>query len=146
MPSLTEISYLAGLIEGDGTIFIVKLPGLKETHNTIYRGDISIKMTDKEIIDWVSNLWGSNVYENKTYRNNGYKPQYLTHMNRLWGLKNLDEIYLHMKSTEQKLKLKLVKSLWMTVDTNRGRDGIPQEILSERESLYKTYRHIQDGD
>ena len=60
-PSLTDIAYLAGLFDGEGSVYFKKTrqkkhkrPG-KPTHNVMVIR-IEMSMTDKSVMEWVFNL------------------------------------------------------------------------------------------
>jgi hypothetical protein len=61
LPSLTDIAYLAGLFDGEGSVYFKKTrqkkhkrPG-KPTHNVMVIR-IEMSMTDKSVMEWVFNL------------------------------------------------------------------------------------------
>ena len=58
-----EIAYLAGLIDGDGTISINKD---RRSHKPV----VSIANTNREVLEWCRNLIGrGSISSKKTYKN-----------------------------------------------------------------------------
>ena len=79
----SEISYLAGLFDGEGSIYFARRPEKKKKHNGKgYRTSISqrismeITMTDKSVLTWVHEVLGVgtlNKKPRKGFRKDGTK-------------------------------------------------------------------------
>ena len=68
-----DLYYIAGLLEGEGSF--------TSTHsNTARYISIKIKMTDKDIIDWVADMWETTVYMQEY--DNHWKTSYTTQLRR----------------------------------------------------------------
>ncbi len=130
-----ELAYLAGLIDGEGTISIGYCyrnhkSGRKRYHKAI----MSISNTDYRLIEWIKNLFGGYVgvkkYEGKTY-----KTIYR------WSIDgtNIDNIlksvspYLIIKREQAFLVLELRKTL--ILGNNQYGSRITDELTEKRENF-----------
>lgn len=117
MPKLTEseLGYIAGILDGEGSIYVV--------HKRKYPVfGISINNTDKELIDWLhSKLLAGNMYTRKKEKAGflGHKTQYQLMIIR----KN--EVYTILNTLLPFLRIKQYKALLviaMIEDANGGND------------------------
>jgi hypothetical protein len=143
MLNKTDAAYLAGLLEADGSIRIVKSQRKPPRHQS-YTANVVVKMTDKDIVDWTANLWESNVYDLEKYYQ-GYKPQYRTKMSRAWGLNHIEEILPFMKSRKQATFLQLVLFLWMTMGKKNSSKHVSDNLWAFRDTLYQLTRTLADS-
>jgi hypothetical protein len=65
----SQISYLAGIIDGEGTFYIGRT-GKK------WNSRLLIVNTDKRLIDWLQNNFGGLVYSRKSLKNPTWKTKY----------------------------------------------------------------------
>jgi hypothetical protein len=68
---LTKISYLAGIVDGEGTIAFA----YSEKAADKKRPRLSVKNTDLELMQWISKYFGGKYYGNQP-KNEGYKYVY----------------------------------------------------------------------
>ena len=68
-----EIGYLAGLIDGEGYIQIVRR---KQKYGYEYEMKISICSTDMRLVDWIVNKCGGKYYNTTPPNRLLHKPQY----------------------------------------------------------------------
>jgi hypothetical protein len=76
----TEIAYIAGLFDGEGTITYKKYNERKKKGNKVkyydcWRISMEIAMTDKSVLVWLHEILGCGTV-NKKPRKNGHKMQY----------------------------------------------------------------------
>lgn len=69
----TDIAWLAGLLEGEGSFMVWKNHKPKKTY---FYPTISVNMTDKDIIDRVANLFGTQSYVFKKAYGVSKKPSW----------------------------------------------------------------------
>lgn len=55
MPTETEIAYFAGLVDGEGSIGLVK-------NGNGHRGQLTIQMTTPDVLRWVKDKFGGNLH------------------------------------------------------------------------------------
>ena len=84
-PTATDWAYLAGLIDGEGSLALVHRKGgsrVRNGHYTSYRSDnsyqchITITNTDSKMIDWVRDTFGGCTYFQRA-RGGNRKPIYV---------------------------------------------------------------------
>ena len=74
MWSITEISYLAGIIDGEGSIYI---QSRKRSDAIDYFPRFQIANTDKKLMDWIHSKFGGNLFQkNRTRHNPKWRLQY----------------------------------------------------------------------
>ena len=56
--SITDIAYLAGIIDGEGSIYIGNFSCNATTGAKYYQTNIEITNTDKNLVDWLLNTFG----------------------------------------------------------------------------------------
>jgi len=57
----TDIAYLAGIIDGEGSIYIGNFSCNPKTKLPYYQTNIQVSNTDKALIDWLKNTFGGLV-------------------------------------------------------------------------------------
>lgn len=64
MPDTSEIHWLAGLLEGEGSFGLRKMVTKRNGHSwTYYRPRLQVSMTDKDIVDRAAKLIGLTTYK-----------------------------------------------------------------------------------
>ena len=127
-------AYLAGIIDGEGTIRI-----MKTTIGPRFVPFLSISNTSISLMNWLTNIFGNyalggNIYQKKFKPNDNNKAQYVFNINRSIGVKQILTLIidcLKIKQEQAKLVLELIQ-----VKENKATYGtVPQEF-----ELYKKCR------
>lgn len=73
----TKLSYLAGIIDGEGTVYIVP-SSQKAWNRKEYRIRLQVGNTNKELLDWLKENFGGSVYsvKRKSHQNPRWKDKY----------------------------------------------------------------------
>lgn len=152
MSKLTA-AYVAGLIDGDGYLGIMRKSSKRSLARVHYTPVVKVGMTDKDIIEWLQKSFGGNFY----HRDNGqYKDLYQ------WKLANrtmkpfLDAIYPYLRV--KKAQADVLKRFFGTFGSDdyyqkkqKGglRNGgtrysktLKDETLEYRKELYKQIRKL----
>lgn len=79
---MTKLIYMAGLMDGEGTIGIARA----DTKGRFRAPYISVTTTTPEIAEWLQSNFGGHVCKQKVYRDH-HKPSWS------WRLKNLDQLF-----------------------------------------------------
>jgi hypothetical protein len=102
-----NVGYLAGIIDGEGTIGIFKSNRSKHHHV-----EISVGNTDRGIIEYVQRIIGGNIYESRTKNprhRSSSKPFFSVKLNGLRNVQNaLEKILPYLKSKDKKRKAQLI--------------------------------------
>ena len=135
-----SLSYLAGIVDGEGTIRIGSSKASKSNWNTRYYASISLGMTNKEIIEMLVKRFGSKVREERVANR---KVMYR------WGtsgnitvpniLKQLLP-YLIVKKEQAKLVIEYCSKIKTT--GFRRNKKLPKQQLLWREEFYQKVRKL----
>lgn len=137
----TDVAYLAGLMDGEGSIVIFRYLASPHQRNgkryPRYRACVSVYNTDRRPLDWIAETFGGKVYGRRnTIRNQ--KEELTWQASYRQALPILEAVlpYLKIKAEQARLYLGfygngLVGNRW-------GRRGTPAHIAEARASVYAT--------
>lgn len=130
-----ELAYIAGIIDGEGNIQIVKIkPGKKYgSINYTYELKVSVSNTDWRLVDWLRNKVGGFISTCKSEgKKNAYKIGFsISIVDRLLPL-----VYNYMIIKKEQVDVAF--EFRKTFDTKHPRrKSTNSEVLSVRESLYR---------
>jgi hypothetical protein len=137
--SKLELSYLAGMIDADGHIGIVKSKIVPGKYNTpAYTLRVNVTNTDKGLRDWLIGRFGGTVTCRKHRAGLNWKPTYDWHYHNAKGAALLELIfpYLVIKDRQARLAIELYSG-WVKDNT-----GTPQKEVERREELYKKFKQL----
>jgi hypothetical protein len=145
--SIAEIAYLAGIIDGEGCIYIGNHSCNAETGDKYFQTIMKVTSTDKCLIDWLQKIFGGLVKEytpNQTPENSR-KPAWFWQASgeRLTHLCELLIPYAIIKKTELEIMLRM-RNTYQGV-TQKGKYGIQrnsQELLNLRQFLMDQIRAL----
>lgn len=107
MISELDKAYMAGLIDGEGAIFIYRLmPTPRNGCNRVsHYGSVSVANTNRAVIDWCASLWPHGNFKERPPRNGGRHPYYQLAWTNSNALVVLNDIipYLKIKRVQGKL-------------------------------------------
>ncbi len=124
--SKIELAYLAGFVDGEGTISIVS------AGKEYMRPTISISNSDTTVIDFVNTHWQSNVYKAKGWGQNS-KDMYCVRVVNQHAIEFIKDLlpYLNQKLKQAKVVLKWYSTI--KNKKNRNNRFIKQiRILNKR--------------
>jgi len=159
---ISEIAYLAGIIDGEGSIYIGNFSCHPKTKVPYYQTNIQVTNTDKPLIDWLQYIFGGlvNKRTKKQHASNSRKQAYmwtasgerLTHLCELLlpfliCKRKQAEIMLEIRATFE-AKRGTVKGdnrkVYITEDTLITRQRLMDEMrsLHIRTHSYKNHGHL----
>ena len=143
----TTISYLAGLVDGEGYVGIKKSKHPKHCPSPTYHERIQIRMINEPAIKLFKDVFGGNYYKETNKSKYGGKPLYCYQVSDLAAAKTLKILlpYLIIKERQAKLCLKLRKNKESKLAKKRGGPNsrkMSSKILSYRDSLWKQIKII----
>lgn len=134
MWSDVQLAYLAGIIDGEGSIYI-QTQIREDRKSAIYNSHFKVANTDKKMIDWLHNIFGGTQYVKK--RNN---PKWRTQYEWFAGIKLTDNLlpliipFLVTKKEHAKIMVEFRN----TFTNHPGRGGVASCVLDYRlECLHK---------
>ncbi|MDD4905916.1 MAG: LAGLIDADG family homing endonuclease [Methylobacter tundripaludum] len=139
----TDLAYLAGIFDGEGTIFIEKSKTANRKHDYRFRLTVNICSTDEWLIKWLKQCWGGYVYfEARKIKNNNLKNAWHWSLQNRKAAEFLKNIigYLHIKLPQAKLALKF--QAHMQQGGHRTKDKSDQNYL-EQEECYSLMKDMK---
>lgn len=136
----TLYAYLAGLIDGEGTITLIKHK--KGDWQPIFNASISIGMTVKDSIELFHQTFGGSLYEEK--RRGGHKTMYRC---RITGNKSVPPVlkillpYLRVKKAQAVAILAFCEERKSFNGTSYT-GGTPKEEYTKRENYYNQIKEL----
>ena len=155
----TTISYLAGLVDGEGYVGIKKdMTSVRNKHSKspLYHEIIQIRMADEYAIKLFKKVFGGNYYKETENSKYSKKPLYCFKISDLAAANALRILlpYLRIKNKQAKLCLKLRKNKESKLAHQRGNRGgrrpgkgksMSKKILNYRDNLWKRIKQIHRG-
>lgn len=149
--TISQLAYLAGIIDGEGSIYIGNFSSNPKTGTKYYQTNIEVTNTDKALITWLVEHIGGRMskYTFKQTPKNSRKPVYrwIASGNLLTHLCHLLLPYLVIKKKQCEIMIKMRKTFELTGSNaiKKGRCGtppIPERILEEREKCFQEMRSL----
>lgn len=147
--SIAQLAYLAGIIDGEGTISICdkrvmkrKSQGIRKT-NKVYRArinfstSVSVANTDPRIIDWLIQNFGGSMSHSKRQEEN-WRPKITWIMKTTEMVNILTQIvpYLVLKKEQAILMIEARK----TFDSNQKQELTSDEVYNRRLEIAQLIR------
>lgn len=149
----TEIAYLAGIIDGEGSLTIGNYSANKKTGVLHYQTVLNINNTDKDLIDWIFATFGGNIchYSAKQTPKNSRKEvwRYIATGDRLTHICELILPYVicKRKQVEIMLKMRSTYKSHTSIGGKQGTQALSQDIIDFRQKCFVEIRslHVRRG-
>ena len=123
-----EIAYLAGIIDGEGSIMLSKYH-----HSEFPCPCISISSTDLELLEWVRDKIGSGrINRKKNYNINKHKTSYTYVVYYDTAIDVMNKIEPYLVITKKKLRAKFIIENYKTVTIRNGKYNDTQRKAKEK--------------
>ena len=140
-------AYIAGLIDGEGSIMIIKM---KEKWGLKYQAVVSIVNTDRRLVEIPAKLLGAKRIYVHDPSTNGFKGRKLCYKCKIQGTRKMIEPlklllpYLVCKKEQAKLALRLCEKMTRSkpTKTKKGKHRISAGEARWREKIYQKYISI----
>lgn len=140
--SISQLAYLAGIIDGEGSFFIGCYAFNKTTGTPHFHTSIQVTSTDKVLIEWLVDNFGGKCYgytEKQTPKNSRRKPyRWTIHADRVKHLSELMLPYLVIKKEQAEVMIEM-RATFEKTKMRKGQHGtqpIPKSVLDLRYSLF----------
>lgn len=137
MSKLTA-SYLAGLVDGEGYIGLMRLRGNYRAGRTsrefYFRPTLKIAMTDRKTIEWLYNSFGGTFSVRKAHHNS--RESYCWALAKHQTLTFIEKIYPYLKTKRKQAELILQYPL------NKAGTPLSDEIYNRRAELSEQIRSL----
>lgn len=131
----TQLAYLAGIIDGEGCVYIYT----RKTRDnyTDFFPRLQLITTSKDLHDWIHSIFGGMVFARKI-SNPKWKPRFEWYTTRNLLDKILWQIlpYLVIKKRQVEILIEFRK----TFEIHYGSKGVPDHIIELRKTLYSQLR------
>lgn len=139
--SIAECSYLAGIVDGEGSIYIGAFSSNPKTGTPHYQTNIEVNNTDKNLIDWLVMVFGgkSITYTPKQTPKNSRRPifRWIASGDRVTHICEIMMPYLIIKKRQAEIML-IMRETFNHTGIKKGMQGLPsvsKEILDKRKEL-----------
>ena len=146
--SIAEIAYLAGIIDGEGSIYIGNFSSNPKTGNKYYQTNMEVTNTEKSLIDWLHSTFGGhiNAYTAKQTPKNSRKAvwRWIASGERMTHLCEMILPFLICKVPQANIMLKM-RSTYTKLQHKKGSQGIQAhtpELLALRQSYMNEMRAL----
>jgi len=149
--TIEQIAYLAGIIDGEGSIYIGNFSCNPRTGAKYFQTNMEVTNSDKSLLDWLLNTFGGRVYKYtekqtpKCHRKEYYR--WIVTGDRLTHLCELLLPYLICKIRQCKIMIEMRKTFNSPENQRsvKGQCGFQvnsKEILDYRQSLMDEIRSL----
>ena len=146
--TIAQIAYLAGIIDGEGSIYIGNFSKNKKTNVPYYQTNVQVTNTDKPLIDWLYETFGGLVSKRTTrqHASNSRKQAYIWTASgeRVTHLCELILPYLIAKKRQCEIMIKM-RATFTENHCIKGHQGIQPhsvELMQLRQSLMDEMRSL----
>lgn len=143
-----KLAYLAGIIDGEGSIYMGAYSFNKNTGVPHYQTNMEVTNTSEELIDWLLNEFGGNksTYTPKQTPKNSRKKvfRWIVQGELILHLCERIKPYLIIKIQECEIMIQMRKTFAHTgiVKNRFGARGVPKEIQEERYALWQKIKAL----
>lgn len=146
--SVAELAYMAGIIDGEGSIYIGNFSSNPKTGTLHYQTNMEVTNTDKGLIDWLISTFGGrcNYYTAKQTPKNSRRAVYrwIASGERLTDICHKMLPYLVIKKRQAEIMIEMRKTYERT-SIKKGQQGtqpIEPEVLAARKLLFDEMRSL----
>ena len=146
--TVSQIAYLSGIIDGEGSIYIGNFSCNKKTKVPYYQTNIQVTNTDKPLIDWLIQTFGGLTSKRtaKQHTSNSRKQAYMwtASGDRVTHLCELILPYLIVKTKQCEIMIKM-RATFTPNHCKVGKQGIQPhsvELMQLRQSLMDEIRSL----
>lgn len=146
--SISQIAYMAGIMDGEGTFYIGNYSGNRKNGDKHFQTIIAVASTDKCLIDWLEQTFGGSTrqYTPKQMSKNGRKQVYRWQATSNRLLHICEEIlpYLVIKRRQCEIMIE-IRNTFNDLHNIKGRQhvqNLPKGILEFRQSLMDELRSL----
>ena len=123
-----EASYIAGIIDGEGTITLTRMH--QDEHR---RPIITIPSTDKELLVYIHSIIGGVINNKKNYKPHIHKNSYTLNLkNKIDVLSTLKQIHPFLRIERKRLRAQWILEHYESVTPRNGKYR-PDMLVAKRE-------------
>lgn len=144
----TELAYFAGIIDGEGSLYIGNFSKNPKTGKPYYQTVMQVTNTDESLIDWIKTIFGGlkSVRTHKQHASNSRKQAYMWTAtgDRLTHLCECILPYLICKVRQCEILIEMRKTYKNSYGGKgiQGTQEIPDKIREKRKRLMEEIRNL----
>lgn len=133
----TDKAYIAGIIDGEGSIMLQKI------HSNEYPAPcISIASTTLELLTWIKTIVGKgSIIKKKNYNLDKHKDCYSYVLRRNDAISLLKEIFPYLIIESKKKRAELILTKYKALTPRNGR--YTEDMLKAKEDFYSEFMDIK---
>ena len=147
--SIAESAYMAGIIDGEGSIYIGNFSSNPKTGSKYYQTNIEVTNTDKQLMDWIVNTFGGrlNTYTAKQLPKNSRRTVYrwIATGERVTHLCEVLKPYIIAKRRQLEIMIEMRATYKSVNGARKGTQGLLRldpELLQTRQSYFDEMRSL----
>jgi len=144
-----QLAYLAGIIDGEGSIYIGNFSSNLKTGSKYYQTNIEVTNSDKSLIDWLFNTFGGRIYtySMKQMPKNARRTYYrwIATGERVTHLVEIILPYIIIKKRQCEIMISMRATFKGNYGVNQGVKGIqqlPQDLLNIRQAYFEEMQSL----
>ena len=129
----SELAYIAGIIDGEGSIMLIKF------HNNQFPSPcISIASTSLELLEWIKNKVGSGTIKiKKNYKPSKHLNSYTYTIRYNDAIDLLEKIEPYLVISSKKIRAQMIISEYKLITPRNGRYS--NELIHAKQNFYKRF-------
>lgn len=136
MLSIAEMAYIAGIIDGEGSIMLTRFH-----KNQFHAPCITIASTSLELLEWVKAKSGlGSIKSKKNYNPINHKDSYTYTVRYDEAILLLKEIEPYLVIEQKKLRAQMILNEYKNLTPRNGRYS--EELLKKKEEFYTKFMSI----
>lgn len=146
--TIAQLAYLAGIVDGEGSIYIGNFSCNPKTGTKNYQTALEVNNTDVDLVDWLINNFGGRRYKYTKAQlpkiSNLEVYRWIVAGELLTELCHLMMPYLIIKKRQCEIMIKMRKTFKVNT-TEKGKQGtqrLTPEILAERQSYFEQMQSL----
>lgn len=133
---IEHAAYIAGIIDGEGSISLVKFH-----KNQLPSPLISIPSSDLELLEWIKNITGyGTIIRKKNYNPDKHKDSYTLNIKYNEAISLLNDVTPYLIIERKKKRALLILSDYKKVTPRNGRYS--KELLTQKQEFYEKFMSI----
>jgi len=145
--TIAQLAYLAGIVDGEGSLTIGNYSSNKKTGAIHYQTTLQINNTDEGLILWIHNIFGGNIVrytEKQTPKNSRQAVfRWIANGDRLTHICELILPYVVVKRRQVEIMLRMRETYKVRYKQGqKGFRGLNHDVLSLRQSLFLELRNL----
>ena len=130
----TQLAYLAGIFDGEGTVTLVKVSKDSEFRYPL----LSVANTERVLLEPFRELFGGAISTKKTYQTN-HKTSYQWKVEYTRALKAMRLLAYFIRHPEKKARIELLLTEWTSVTPRNGK--YTEEMKARKLNLQERFFH-----